>query len=88
MDDATSKIFELALRDLGLPRVRLDQFVTVYHKAFPTEAMHPDMRQHLHDAIIDLVQSGAVTVPQGGEPRDEAVLADDPLSLPQALEIN
>lgn len=82
MQDSASTIFEAALRGAGLQRMRLDQVVTAYHKAFPEHAMRPDMRQCLHDAIIELVQAGVVSVPEG-----DGVIGDDPLSLPHAVEM-
>lgn len=75
---ATMNQFEAALRDSGLPRLRLDQIVTIYHKTFPAEAMRPDMRQCLRNQIVDMIDAGLVIV-EGGE------MGEDPLSLPQAI---
>ena len=82
MESRGSALFEAALRDVGLARLRLDQVVEVYHKTFPTDALRADMRQRLHDAIVELMQDGAVSVPEGDE-----LTHEDRLSLPQVLEI-
>ncbi|MCR4377849.1 MAG: hypothetical protein NUV50_07120 [Rhodospirillales bacterium] len=82
MENRERELFETALRDLGLKRLRLDQVVEVYHKTFPTHALCADMRQRLHDAIVELTQGDAVSVPEGDD-----LTHEDRLSLPQTLEI-
>lgn len=82
MENTVHDVFEAALRNVGVQRLRLDQVVTVYHKAFPAEAMRADMRQRLHDAIVTLLRDGAITIPDGIDPMD-----DDPTSLPLAVEL-
>lgn len=82
MDSKTSEAFEAALREVGLQRLRLDQVVTAYQRTFPQDAMRADMRRRLHDAILDLVQIGAVSVPHG-----DGLIDEDPMSLPQAVEM-
>lgn len=82
MDNRERELFEIALCNVGLKRLRLDQVVEVYHKTFPTRALRADMRQRLHDAIVELMQGDAVSVPEGDD-----LTHEDRLSLPQALEI-
>jgi hypothetical protein len=82
MESRERELFEAALRDLGLRRLRLDQVVGVYHMTFPADALRADMRQRLHDAIVELMRGGAVSLPEGDDLSHE-----DPHSLPQALEI-
>lgn len=77
----TTRIFEAALRETGVARLRLDQVVTVYHKTFPAEAMRPDMRQRLRDQLLDMVEAG-VLIPEGEG------FTDGPLGLPQAVELS
>ena len=84
IDQTAAVLFEAALRDLGLARVRLDQVVTTYHKTFPTEAMRPDMRQRLHDHLLVLVESGAVVFERKEE---DGNFADDPDALPGAIKL-
>ena len=82
MKSRERELFEAALRDVGLKRLRLDQVVGVYHMTFPVDALRADMRQRLHDAILELMQGGVVSVPDGDD-----LIHEDRLSLPQALEI-
>lgn len=82
MGSRERELFETALRDVGLARLRLDQVVEVYHKTFPSDALRADMRHQLHDAIVELMQGGVVSVPEGDD-----LTYEDGLSLPQALEI-
>jgi len=63
--DISSKAFEAALRDLGTTRLRLDQVVMAYQRAFPADSMRPDMRERLHSAIAELCQSGVISIPDG-----------------------
>ncbi len=60
-----SKVFEAALRDIGGNRLRLEQVIRAYQQAFPADAMKPDMRKRLHDAIIALSEAGVLTIPEG-----------------------
>lgn len=81
MDDKHTKAFEAALRDLGGPRLRLAQVVRAYQQTFPADAMRPDMRQRLHDAILELCQAGIIVLP------DEEVAEAQTVTLPSAIEI-
>ena len=83
MGSRDRELFETALRDFGLARLRLDQVVEVFHKTFPSDALCADMRQRLHDAIVELMQGGVVSVPEGDD-----LTHEDRLSLPQTLEIS
>jgi len=65
MDSVSAQAFASGLRELSMPRVRLDQVVKVFHHAFPSETMRPDMRGLVHDAIEHLCRDGAITVPHG-----------------------
>lgn len=78
----TAKTFEAVLRDAGVGRLRLDQVVKLYHRTFPADAMRADMRQRLHDVLMNMIDTGVVSVPEDG-----AALENDPLGLPQAVEI-
>ena len=51
-------------------------------RAFPANAMRPDMRARLHDAISELARTGAINLIE----EDDAV-EGDPLGLPHAIEI-
>lgn len=82
MDGMTSKTFEAALRDLGMSRLRLDQVVMAYQRAFPADSMRADMRERLHEAIIELCRSGVINIP--GEEVNEGVN----VSLPTVIEIS
>lgn len=82
MDANSTKTFEAALRDLGSPRVRLDQVVMAYQRAFPSDSMRSDMRQRLHDAIAELCRVGVVSIP------DEDCIDCQNVSLPAVLEIS
>lgn len=75
--------FESALRELGSPRLRLDQVVKAYHTAFPANAMRADMRDLLHEALLHLVQDGAITVSS-----EDGGIGNDPTGLPQAIELS
>ena len=81
MNEKTQQSFEEALRDLGVPRLRLDQVVNAYHRAFPANAMRPDMRERLHDALLQLINEGVITVST-----QDGAFGDDPLGLPRAIE--
>ena len=82
MDEQTAQTFEAALRDAGASKMLLNQVVMIYQRAFPANAMRPDMRARLHDAIIELAQAGVINVIE----EDDAV-AGDPLGLPHAIDI-
>lgn len=81
MNETSQNIFKEALRELGVPRLRLDQVVNAYHRAFPAIAMRPDMRERLHDALLQLINEGVITVSTQDGP-----FGDDPLGLPRAIE--
>lgn len=83
MDEQTAQTFEAALRDAGAPKMFLNQVVMIYQRAFPSDAMRPDMRARLHDAILHLADLGVVNLIE----EDDAV-EGDPLSLPHAIEFS
>lgn len=82
MDADTAKVFEAALRDLGISRLRLDQVVMAYQKAFPSDSMRPDMRERLHEAIVGLRDSGVINIPEGDSNDSQATV------LPTIVEIS
>ncbi len=85
MDAATiemMKIFEAALRDAGGSRLCLDQVVKAYQQAFPSEAMRPDMRARLHDAIVELSRCGVISIDE--ETYDES----ESKALPDMIEMS
>ncbi|HEY9079164.1 hypothetical protein [Magnetovibrio sp.] len=85
MDAATAKmmkIFEAVLRDVGGSRLELDQVVKAYQQAFPSEAMRPDMRVRLHDAIVELSRQGVISIDE--ETYDEA----ESRALPEVIEMS
>ena len=84
MSETFTHDFEDALRAIGLPRLRLDQVVTAYHKAFPANAMRPDMRERLHDALLHLVQEGVITVSVDEDGGPDG-LGSDPNGLPRTI---
>lgn len=81
MDEQTAQTFESALRDAGAPKLLLHQVVMIYQRTFPANAMRPDMRARLHDALLHLADIGIVN---WVEENDE--VEGDPLSLPHAIE--
>lgn len=82
MNEETQNAFAEALKELGVPRLRLDQVVTAYHRAFPGNAMRPDMRERLHEALLHLIREGVITVST-----QDGGFGDDPLGLPRAIEL-
>ena len=62
---AFSKAFLDALRQMGSARLNLEQVLRAFQLAFPAEAMKPDMRKRLHDAIDALVDAGVLRIPEG-----------------------
>jgi len=64
MDATAVKQFENALHQVGEVRLRLDQIIAVYTRTFPSEAMRPDMRHRLHDALFDLSDCGVIHIPE------------------------
>jgi len=76
------KIFEAALRDAGGSRLCLDQVVKAYQQAFPSEAMRPDMRARLHDAIVELCRCGVISIDE--ETYDES----ESKALPDMIEMS
>ena len=83
MDEQTAQAFEAALRAASAPRLLLNQVVMIYQRTFPANAMRPDMRARLHDAILHLADLGIVNLIE----QDDAV-EGDPLSLPHAIEFS
>ncbi|MEG3617542.1 hypothetical protein V5T82_03645 [Magnetovibrio sp. PR-2] len=62
---AFSQTFLDILRDMGGPRLNLEQVLRAYQLAFPADTMKPDMRNRLHDAIYTLVNAGILSIPEG-----------------------
>lgn len=81
MDERTAITFEAALRDAGSAKLFLNQIVMIYQRAFPANAMRPDMRARLHDAILHLEGNGVVNLVAQAD-----AVAGDPLSLPHSIE--
>ena len=84
MTQHQQQVFEIALRELGIPRLRMDQLVMAYQRAFPTAAMQPDMRQQIHDAVLALVSAGVLRIPE----TDETQYDDNPITLPHVVEMS
>lgn len=82
MNEQSQKAFEDALRDVGVPRLRLDQVVNTYHRTFPSAAMQPDMRERLHEALLLMIENGVITIST-----QDGGFGDDPLDLPRAIEL-
>lgn len=76
------KIFEAVLRDAGGSRLCLDEVVKAYQLAFPSEAMRPDMRARLHDAIVELSRCGVISIDE--ETYDES----ESKALPDMIEMS
>lgn len=81
MDEKTTVTFEQALREAGTSKMLLNQVVMIYQRTFPADAMRPDMRARLHDAIIELARTGVVSLIE-----EPDAVAGDPLGLPHAIE--
>lgn len=81
-DDKACAAFEAALRSIGGSRLRLDQVVKAFQLAFPAATMQPDMRQQLRDAILDLSQSGVLTL------SDEMHDDNQVVALPMSVEMS
>lgn len=74
--------FEAALRSVGGPHLRLEQVIEAFQVAFPAATMQADMRQQLHDAIMELSQSGVLTL--SAETHDD----NHTVSLPSFVEMS
>lgn len=74
--------FEAALRNVGGPHLSLEQVVEAFQLAFPAATMQADMRQKLHDAILELSQSGVLTL--STETHDD----NHTISLPSFVEMS
>ncbi|MBL4615073.1 MAG: hypothetical protein JKY27_09395 [Magnetovibrio sp.] len=83
MGSSSSKAFEAALRDMGISRLRLDQVVMAYQRAFPADSLSPDMREHLHDAIAELCRTGVVSIPN-----EKKVNETQASTLPTVIEMS
>ena len=76
------KIFEAALRDVGGSRLCLKQVAKAYQLAFPSEAMRPDMRARLHDAIVELSRCGVISIDEDTYDESESK------ALPEVIEMS